>query len=465
MIALPIGVALTIIFFIVFSQSAQPILPFQQEHLPIGGISKPPSTTAFITQVAVSGNHVYVLWQQENSTSKNNSVLLRTSTDNGFSFNRIINLTRGYDVIYHPAIVAKNNTLYLTWDDFGGGHTFIRKSIDGGITFGNVTLLKDGDGISAGTSIFLNENDLHAILYNANKDSNGYPINNGIILRSSFDNGNSFGKTVDLYGEPYSDRNFLKLAISGKNIYTLGLGKEISQGMYTGVLFRKSSDNGQTFSSVLNLTGSIYLSDASIAASGNKVYVLVEGANKTRNDLFFTRSIDGGLTFDKMTKLNNGTASTWFSQLLAYGQNGVYVKWNSDDSNGEQIVLRKSIDGGSTFDKTINITQYIKEALPFSPVGILSENELYAIWEQSSTTPVFHKQIFFTTSIDGGQTFSVPIDLNQDNGDYVGIRNLQIVSSGDKIYLAGDSGGDIHGIFLRISTDGGNTFSHVIHVS
>jgi hypothetical protein len=75
---------------------------------------------------------------------------------------------------------------------------------------------------------------------------------------------------------------------------------------------------------------------ASIAVSGDNVY-LTWWDNKTgNNEVFFAGSNDGGKTFDKEINLSNAKGGSADSQITAQGNN-VYVTWWDNKTGNWQV--------------------------------------------------------------------------------------------------------------------------------
>ena len=89
----------------------------------------------------------------------------------------------------------------------------------------------------------------------------------------------------------------------------------------------------------------------------------------------------------------------------------IYTIWH-DSSNG--IVLRKSIDGGETFDKAISLSK--KHPLSFYPQIAVSSANVYATWvrTQNLGTKNETNNIVFSRSMDAGNTFSNIINLTNN---------------------------------------------------
>jgi hypothetical protein len=97
------------------------------------------------------------------------------------------------------------------------------------------------------------------------------------------------------------------MAVLGNNVYVTWWTN--NSGDWE-VMFRASTDDGKTFGPIINLSNSsgVVSDNASIAASGNNVYVSWwERANQTINEPVMKVSIDNGKTFGPRIILNNST--------------------------------------------------------------------------------------------------------------------------------------------------------------
>jgi hypothetical protein len=83
--------------------------------------------------VAVSGNTVYVVWYD--FTPGNGEIFFKRSTNSGSTFSSAINLSNNAGDSFLPRIAVSGNTVYVVWQDFtpGNGEIFFRKSNAGRI--------------------------------------------------------------------------------------------------------------------------------------------------------------------------------------------------------------------------------------------------------------------------------------------------------------------------------------------
>ena len=196
-----------------------------------------------------------------------------------------------------------------------------------------------------------------------------------------------------------------------------------------------------------------------IAVSGNNVYVVWADTNSITGsiDLFFKRSIDGGSTFGPTQNLTENIPSEVGQPQVAVSGNNVYVVWDTGfPQAGDQILFRKSVDAGMTFGPVVELTDVIPESFT-APQIIASANNVYVAWDGGSN-------VFFTRSSDAGASFE-PVSI----GDEAGGISVKIAVSGNNVALLWQSApsglpGDIDTLFA-ISTDGGATFGPVKNLS
>jgi hypothetical protein len=162
----------------------------------------------------------------------------------------------------------------------------------------------------------------------------------------------------------------------------------------------------------------------------------------------------------EMSNLSNNNGHSEMPQVAASGNN-VYVIWLDDIPGSRDVFLRRSTDGGNTFDsKIINLSMNNLQGGggAFNLKITARANNVYVVWEN---TPENNGQIFFSKSIDGGNTFSNPVNLGNNTG-FFGYPEIA-VSKSNYVYAVWHNAGD--GISFRRSADGGNTFDKAINLS
>lgn len=210
---------------------------------------------------------------------------------------------------------------------------------------------------------------------------------------------------------------------------------------------------------------------ASIAVSGNNVY-LTWWDNKTgNNEVFFAASNDNGKNFDKSINLSNAKGASADSQIAAQGNN-VYVTWWDNKTDDWQVFSRASADGGKTFSDGITLKSIGSSAVktlkapPSDTISVdtvvaTSGNNEYVAWWDNTTG---NWEVSFVKGSDGGKTFDNPINIsNSSDARSVGAR---IAAEGNNVYVAwmDIKPGEKH-VMVRASNDNGQTFGNAVNVN
>ena len=205
----------------------------------------------------------------------------------------------------------------------------------------------------------------------------------------------------------------------------------------------------------------------------------------TRNGIFVRRSLDGGKTWEAdHIPVAEQTSSPGIpfedkpvivadNSKSRYGGN-LYVGWTRWRLTDSQMVLSRSTDDGKTWSQPIEIDAH--PGLPRDDNGAAEgfdgvvgpDGKLYAIWSQDDS-------IMFTTSRDGGKTFShahavihtAPIMFAIDTLERAnGFPQIAIDPKSKRLYVTWSDyrNGDID-IFVATSDDGGKHWTEPIRVN
>ena len=268
--------------------------------------------------------------------------------------------------------------------------------------------------------------------------------------------------------------NIIKLTNSENNVYITWENKQA--GLWE-LLFRKSQDNGEKFGKVINLsktTGSVHLHD--LLAAGKNVFAVWaanENISSTNKEVFFRKSLDNGESFSDTINLSNSNDDS-LDPHMAINHNGsvIYIVWTECDIKHDDpicnIVFAKSTDEGNTFtipknvsntiqpyDRTINQTAFdstagngssiVREPYLLNNVtvqeGINSINptvfatmdgkNVFVLWEQDKFG-TGRSEIFLKISNDYGKSFNSEINVSNTSG-VSRLAQAQVV--GDYLYV------------------------------
>jgi hypothetical protein len=308
-----------------------------------------------VQMARVQGN-VYVLWAEA-------GIRFRVSHDSGETFGPIQVLSvRGRE----PRIAASGGSVHVAWSGPEGG-LFLRSSHDSGDSFVSPIALseqaKEGDlDLAAdGTSV-------HAVWDDGSQ----------VFLRRSLDEGRSFAPTqvLDEGSAPSSDA---RLALLGAGVFVVW---REGSGCDSEIVFRRSTTRGESFEPLLNLSQNRAASlDPLLKVSDQAVYVLWKEKVAGQTDIFFTRSVDIGGTFEAPRNLSQ-TPGKSSQYAISFSGGVIRIVWRDRSAGAGDIFYRSSADRGASFGPIQNLSQ--SPGRSTSPVIISSGKaaEVHVFWEE-----------------------------------------------------------------------------------
>jgi hypothetical protein len=207
---------------------------------------------------------------------------------------------------------------------------------------------------------------------------------------------------------------------------------------------------------------------ASMALSGNNIY-LTWWDNKTgNNEVYFAGSTDSGKTFGEPINLSNAKGASADSQIAA-AQDSVYVTWWDNKTGSWEVFSRASTDNGKTFADAVMLksigsspVKTLKAPPPTTisvdTIAAASGTNEYVVWWDNKTG---NWEVLFAKSTDNGKTFGEPINIsNSPDARSVGAR---MAAQGNNVYISwmDIKPGEKHAMF-RASSDNGQTFGNPI---
>src|SRR5574338_113685 len=361
--------------------------------------------------------------------------------------------------------IASESNVFVTWDKVSNSSTSIMftKSSDNGNSFGKTIEIANDFGISTERKMAVSGNNVYIAWgsYSGNQ--------NGIFLRKSSDYGNTFAPVLILSAPNKMCPSVTGLVATGPYVYIFFncYNPASSEG---SIMFRASHDYASTFGEEMTLFQgrSIYTNLLlSTAAEGENVYIIAEKNYDISNpdNVFFRKSTDGGITFGDTVDLSDNRNSHVFPQVVSNG-NHVCVIWRDYyDNYFRDLIFRKSDDYGNTFGEAIklNIDKQDTEMYNQPFLSFLDDGKIYVSWEEVHQSPTQTQYQLLRISEDGGNNFGPEKKITDTlSMRYDLSRGGIALGSGQNIYYIwsgpSDPTFDINGIFFKMSQDGGKTF-------
>jgi hypothetical protein len=386
---------------------------------------------------------VHLVWT-DNSTGSGD-ILYKRSADNGTSFSSTRNLSNNSGNSTAAQIASYQDNVYVVWEDAttGNGDIYFKKSVDNGTSFGNIENLSNNTSSSDLFHIAVSGSNIY-VVWTDNATGNG-----DIYFKKSVDNGTSFGNIENLSndnGKSYGAR----IVISGNNVYVVWNDGSTGKG---DIYFKRSADNGTSFSSTQNLSNNPGNSTAAqIASYQDNVYVVWEDATTGNGDIYFKASLDNGTKFSGQKVLAKNNGSSYDPQLAVSLNNIIYGVWldntqydrsknATSDTKSVDVLYRVSLDSGKNFTTRNTIGRDIGDSADFVLVSTAfseaysgKSNDAFVVWSDIlKYRQPFNYELFYQTIANNGTILSDPINLSNNDGD--SIMPMIAVSEQGNVYV------------------------------
>jgi hypothetical protein len=373
-------------------------------------------------QIAISGSNVFVVWSD--NTKGNTDILFKKSSNDGSTFGPTKNLSNNAGNSVLPIIARSSSNIYVLWTDMTAGHAqiFFKKSTDNGNTFGPTKNLSNNDRLSAYPDMVALGSNVYVVWQQSTE------TDQEIYFKRSSDNGNTFESTVNLSNNDGSSF-FPRIASASDFVYVSWIDTpfdEADQG--TDIHFKRSINKGQTFGSEVNLSNNptSYSGRVKMSTAGSNVYVVWDDdLSSTGTSLSYRRSTDNGNSFDTVKQFASKVSLRTF-EIGSAGRN-VYVVWSQGPEEKEDVYFKKSNNGGSAFAAAKNLSN--NEHSSLSPNLSKIGDTVRVVWTDNSSG---NSEILYRQSGDAGISFGPAKNLSNNSGKSV---FPQIISSSSATFV------------------------------
>ncbi len=259
------------------------------------------------------------------------------------------------------------------------------------------------------------------------------------------------------------------IAVDGNNVYVVwqDARNNVSYDDYE-IYFKKSTDNGKTWSEDIRLSNAPHYSDKpKIAVNGSNIHVIWTDDREEGFKIYYNRSEDAGNTWIGEVRISSETTMghTGYLDIAVNGSN-IHVVYGdcSEALNSDfHIYYINSSDNGQTWSPRQRLTSLIRD--PNHPSIAINGDNIHIVWmdHRDRFGTGTKGAIFYMISTDGGLTWSEDFNLTPMNLD---AAYPDIVTNGDLIHVTFSE--EISGIWethYRRSEDGGISWSEDIQLT
>ena len=170
-------------------------------------------------------------------------------------------------------------------------------------------------------------------------------------------------------------------------------------------------------------------------------------------------TIHDNFTFFVPKNVSNNSGDSYDPAIAVDSSGNINVVWEDDAAGNDEVYFSRSQDGGSTWSAVINLSSTSDDS-DDSCIAIDSSGNISVAWEEGG----FPDEIFFRCSQDNGASWSAAVNISNTSGDS-GDPAIAVDSSGNiNVVWEDDDPGNDDTYFAR-SEDNGSTWSQVKNVS
>lgn len=283
----------------------------------------------------------------------------------------------------------------------------------------------------------------------------GYPA---VYLGTSTDDGNSFATNYKINDDlSYAAHFYPTLAVDQQGTAYVAW-MDGRTGIY-GVFFAKI---GAGYSPNVGVAIPSNADDwagypaIAVAPAGDKVFLAWQELNAGESFIRFSRSLNGGISFDAAVTVDSG-----YYPAVASGPGGeIYLVWMDWDAAEYTWVVKaaKSTNGGQSFGAPVKVNPFAQPtAMQLYPALAVDGNGgvfvAWAEWENSSST------IYLSKSLDGASSFYPRVALSDAPAGATHDAPSVAADAAGNIYVAwGDNRSGRTQAYMAKSIDGGQSF-------
>lgn len=190
-----------------------------------------------------------------------------------------------------------------------------------------------------------------------------------------------------------------------------------------------------------------------VAASGNNVYAVWTDQRNGNFEVFYKRSIDGGISWSADQLLTNIPLNSEYPSIAVSGS-VVHIVWLDYRGTNYSIYYKRSADNGTSWGQDILLSGN-SGSLLYRPSVAVSGSNVHVVWEDVREG---NWEIFYKRSGNGGLSWGADIRLTNDPA-YSEFASVS--ASGSIVHVVwtdGRSGFPNNEIYYKGSADGGQTW-------
>ena len=323
-------------------------------------------------------DNIHIVWYDD--TPGNYEIYYKQSTDKGFTWSNSRRLTWTLTDSWAPCIaVDSSGNLYVAWHEYmsGDAEVYFKKSTDGGATWTANKRITWNTGWSVSPHLAVDSSGYFHLVW-----SDFTPGNYELFYSKSTDGGATWtaGKRLT-WNAGWSLHP--RIAVSGlNNLYVVW--SDSTPGV-NEIYYTRSMDGGSTWTAGKRLTwnaGWSYAPDIAVDPSGNP-HVVWYDDTPGNQELYYIGSADGGASWSASKRLTWNASSSWNPAIAIETSGRIDVVWEDNALGNYEIYFKCSADGGATWSTNLRFSRTSGESA-YPDVGVDSFGRIYVVWHDGT---------------------------------------------------------------------------------
>ena len=292
--------------------------------------------------VACYDQSIHVAWW-DNRTGAD-EIFIKRSTDNGINWGPSAMLTTAGHGAYFPSIAMHQENVHVVWEDIRDGNCeiYYKHSTNNGQNWTPGMRLTNDVAYSGNPSVAVSDSNVHVVWIDE-RDGN-YEI----YYKRSLDNGVTWRPDIRFTYSGVSAEN-ASIATFQDNVHVVWEDfRDVNWELY----YKHSTNNGQNWTPGMRLTNDVaYSGNPSVAVSDSNVHVVWQDDRDGTYEIYYKRSSDNGNTWSSDTRLTNNTAFSKHPKVSCT-ENDIHVVWEDLRDGNYEIYYKHGTPPGAVEEQT-----------------------------------------------------------------------------------------------------------------